>query len=73
MMFLSGTFFPVSQFSPPLQAFAHVLPLYYVIDGLEGIMLFNNVGRALVDLGVVAVLAAVIFIAAIVAFRWRAE
>jgi ABC-2 type transport system permease protein len=73
MMFLSGTFFPVSSFQPPLQAFAHVLPLYYVIDGLEAIMLYGNLARALLDLGVVAVLAGLIFLAAIVAFRWREE
>ncbi|HLY77621.1 MAG TPA: ABC transporter permease, partial [Thermoplasmata archaeon] len=34
MMFLSGTFFPVSGFPPYLQTVAHALPLYYVIDGL---------------------------------------
>ncbi|MGI0053761.1 MAG: ABC transporter permease [Thermoplasmata archaeon] len=73
MMFLSGTFFPVSSFSPPLQAVAHVLPLYYLIDGLEAVMLYGNSGRAAVDLAVVAALAAVIFVAAVLAFRWRAE
>lgn len=71
MMFLSGTFFPVSSFSPQLQAFAHVLPLYYVIDGLDAVMLYGNTGRAEFDLAVVAVIAIVIFIAAVLAFRWR--
>jgi ABC-2 type transport system permease protein len=71
MMFLSGTFFPVSLFSPPLQAFAHVLPLFYVIDGMNQVMLFGNFGGAIVDLAVVLVGSIVVFIAAIVAFRWR--
>ncbi len=71
MMFLSGTFFPVSSFSPPLQSFAHLLPRYYIIDGLEAVMLYGNTGRAVLDLAVVAVIAVVIFLAAIVAFRWR--
>jgi ABC-2 type transport system permease protein len=73
MMFLSGTFFPVSNFPPYLQAFAHILPLYYVIDGLEAVMLFGNSGRALLDLLIVAVIAAVVFVAAVRAFRWRGE
>jgi ABC-2 type transport system permease protein len=73
MMFLSGTFFPVQDFSPQLQAFAHALPLYYVIDGMEGVMLYGNVGRALGDALVVLVLGVVIFVGAVIAFKWRAD
>jgi ABC-2 type transport system permease protein len=73
MMFLSGTFFPVSNFSPPLKAIAHVLPLYYVIDGMNAVMLYGNTDRALTDALVVLVLALVVFVAAVVAFRWRGE
>ena len=71
MMFLAGTFFPVSQFSPPLQAVAHVFPLYYVIDGMNQVLLFNNVTRALTDLGIVLAMAIAVFVAAILAFRFR--
>jgi ABC-2 type transport system permease protein len=71
MMFLSGTFFPVSSFPPYLQAFAHILPLYYVIDGIEGVMLYANYARAFSDLLIVLVIAVVIFLAAVRAFRWR--
>lgn len=73
MMFLSGTFFPVSLFPPYLQTFAHVLPLYYVVDGLNQTMIFGNTGGALIDLAVVAVLAVVLFVAATRAFRWQEE
>ncbi len=73
MMFLAGTFFPVSSFPPFLQTIAHLLPLYYVIDGLSAVMLFGNNVRALVDLVVVLVIAIVIFIGAVLAFRWREE
>ncbi|EQD47057.1 membrane protein containing ABC-2 type transporter domain protein, partial [mine drainage metagenome] len=45
MMFLAGTFFPVSSFSPGLQLVAKVLPLYYVIDGMNQVLLFNNIPR----------------------------
>lgn len=73
MMFLSGTFFPVSGFPTGLQQVAHVLPLYYVIDGMNQVLLFHNSSRALFDIGVIAVGGAIIFIAAIVAFKWRDE
>ena len=73
MMFLSGTFFPVSSFPPALQAVAHVLPLYYVIDGMNQVMLFSNTGLALVDLVVVLATGAVIFALAVHFFKWRDE
>lgn len=73
MMFLAGTFFPVSSFSPGLQLVAKVLPLYYVIDGMNQVLLFNNIGRALGDLAVVLVGAVIVFILAISFFKWRDE
>jgi ABC-2 type transport system permease protein len=71
MMFLSGTFFPVSSFPAYLQSVAHVLPLYYVIEGLNDGILFNNSAGALQDLIIVVVVAAGLFIAAISVFSWR--
>jgi ABC-2 type transport system permease protein len=71
MMFLSGTFFPVSSFPAYLQNVAHVLPLYYVIEGLNDGILFNNGAGALEDLIIVAVIAAVLFVAAASVFSWR--
>ncbi|MGA7923532.1 MAG: ABC transporter permease [Thermoplasmata archaeon] len=73
MMFLSGTFFPVADFSPGLQDVAHVLPLYYVIDGLNSTMLFGNTTRALTDALIVLVIAVVLFVLAVRAFSWREE
>jgi ABC-2 type transport system permease protein len=73
MMFLSGTFFPVADFPPFLQTFARVLPLYYVIDGMNQVMLFGNVARALFDFAVIGILAVIVFVAAIVVFQWRGE
>ena len=71
MMFLSGTFFPVSEFGSTLQTIAKVLPLYYVIDGLNSVMLFNNPARALTDALIVAGLSVVVFGLALLAFKWR--
>jgi ABC-2 type transport system permease protein len=73
MMFLSGTFFQVSSFPPGLQTFAHILPLYYVIDGMNQVMLFSNTTRALTDLVVVLATAVVFFVLAIRFFKWRDE
>jgi ABC-2 type transport system permease protein len=73
MMFLAGTFFPVSSMPMYLQGVAHVLPLYYLIDGLTNVMIYNNYGPALVDLGVMAVISVVTFALAVRFFRWRED
>jgi ABC-2 type transport system permease protein len=71
MMFLSGTFFPVSQFPSWLQWVAKVLPLYYVIDGMNATMLFDNPSRALFDALVILVLAVIFALVAIRVFSWK--
>ncbi len=71
MMFLSGTFFPVSSMPGYLQNVAHVLPLYYIIDGLNSVMVYNNPGKALTDFVIVAVIAAIVFALAVRLFKWR--
>ncbi|MGD1100389.1 MAG: ABC transporter permease [Thermoplasmata archaeon] len=73
MMFLSGTFFTVSSMPMGLQEFAHILPLYYVIDGMNQVMLFSNTSRALFDLLVVLIGSVVVFLLAIRLFKWRDE
>jgi ABC-2 type transport system permease protein len=71
MMFLSGTFFPVSLFPQYLQTVAHALPLYYVIDGLNASMVFDNSAAVLRDFLVIGVLAVVFAVAATRVFSWR--
>ncbi len=73
MMFLSGTFFPVSSFPSGLQEFARILPLYYVIDGMNQVMLFSNTARAFTDVVVVLAIALVFFVLSIRLFKWRDE
>lgn len=73
MMFLAGTFFPVSDFGPALQAFAKILPLYYVIDGMNQVMLYQNLTRAAGDFIVVLGIALVFFAGAIHLFKWKGE
>jgi ABC-2 type transport system permease protein len=71
MMFLAGTFFPVSSFSPALQVVAHILPLYYVIEGMNAAMIFGNPAQALLNALIVGIIAVVFFVFAIRAFSWR--
>lgn len=73
MMFLSGTFFPVSQMPAYLQNIAHVLPLFYVIDGLNQVMVYNNFGPMLVDVLVLLVASAIVFTLAVSLFKWRED
>jgi ABC-2 type transport system permease protein len=73
MMFLSGTFFPISIMPQWLQTLAHVLPLFYVIEGLNNVMVYQNISAAMVDMAVVAVITLVAFIAAVRLFKWRED
>lgn len=73
MMFLSGTFFPISSMPQYLQTFAHVLPLFYLIAGLNNVMLYANYSAALVDIGVLVVLSAIVFALAVRFFKWRED
>lgn len=73
MMFLSGTFFPISIMPQYLQSIAHVLPLFYIIDGLNNVMVYSNVAAALIDIAVVTAITVVIFAAAVKLFRWRED
>ena len=73
MMFLSGTFFPLSTMPQYLQNFAHVLPLFYVVEGLNNVMVYGNYTAALVDLGVLTIITVVFFVAAAKLFKWRED
>jgi len=73
MMFLAGTFFQISIMPLWLQAFAHVLPLYYVIDGLNSVTIYANYSSALLDIIVSMVVAAVIFVLSMIKFSWKEE
>ena len=73
MMFLSGTFFQVSIMPSYLQTIAHILPLFYVIQGLNNVMIYENVGAALVDIAVLVVTSLVIFALAVRFFKWRED
>jgi ABC-2 type transport system permease protein len=71
MMFLSGTFFPISLMPSYLQSFAHVLPLFYVVEGLNNVMVYGNTAAALVDLAIISAITLVVFVLAVKLFKWR--
>ncbi len=73
MMFLSGTFFPIAIMPQYLQSIAHVLPLFYIIEGLNAVMVYSNYLQGLIDLIVVAAITAIIFLAAARLFKWRED
>jgi len=73
MMFLSGTFFPISLMPAYLRYVAHALPLFYIIDGLNGVMIYGNYAQAAIDLVVVAIITIVVFVAAARLFKWRED
>jgi ABC-2 type transport system permease protein len=73
MMFLAGTFFPISTMPEYLQNIAHVLPLFYIVEGLNNVMVYGNLNGALIDIGIVAAITAVILVAAVKLFKWRED
>jgi ABC-2 type transport system permease protein len=73
MMFLSGTFFPISIMPQYLQTIAHVLPLFYIIEGLNNAMVYGNVSGTIIDIAVLGVITLVIFVLAVKLFKWRED
>ncbi|MEM3670892.1 MAG: ABC transporter permease [Thermoprotei archaeon] len=73
MMFLSGTFFPLSIMPTYLQDLAHVFPLFYVVQELNDVMVYNNPTQAVQDLVVLLALSVVLFVAAVRLFKWRED
>ncbi len=71
MMFLSGTFFPISIMPAWLQGVAHFLPLYYVIDGLNAVMVYTNYTAAIVDMAIAFTISIAFFILAMLTFSWK--
>ena len=71
MMFLSGSFFPISSFPGFLQAVAAVMPLTYFNNGLRDTMVYGNSVSTFANLGVILVLGAVFFVLASKLMSWK--
>jgi len=73
MMFLAGTFFPITSMPQYLQTVAHILPLFYVTEGLNNVMVYGNISGAIIDIAVLGILTLVIFVLAVKLFKWRED
>jgi ABC-2 type transport system permease protein len=71
MMFLSGSFFPLEMMPDFLKAFAKVLPLYYVNEGLRYGMVFQDDMQTWPYAAVIAVFAMVVFVIGIFITDWK--
>ena len=73
MMFLAGTFFPISSMPQYVQTFAHILPLFYVTEGLNNAMVYGNISGTIIDIAVLGIITLVIFVLAVKLFKWRED
>ncbi len=72
MSFLSGSFFPLDATPAWLQALAHVLPLWWLNEGMLDVMVRGeSAAAALVPMGVLAAFAVVVTALAAKLFRWE--
>jgi ABC-2 type transport system permease protein len=71
MMFLSGSFFPISSFPGFLQAVAVVMPLTYFNNGLRDTMVYGNSMSTLANVGVLLILGAIFFVLASKLMSWK--
>ncbi len=72
MMFLSGTFIPVSAMPGFVQQIAKVLPLYYMANGLRDTTVRGlSISHVAGDIGVLLLISAVLAVVALRTFRWE--
>ena len=72
MFFLGGVFIPIDRLPEAVQILAYMMPLTYFSDALREVMIRGaGFAEIAVDLGVLAVFAAVVFALAVKLFRWE--
>lgn len=69
LFFASNALYPIQMMPPALQYFASVNPLSYVVDAVRGLMISGNLSSLLMDVAVIAIFDAVMFILAAISFR----
>jgi ABC-2 type transport system permease protein len=73
MLFLSGSFFPLSQMPQFLQAIAQVLPLTYVNEGLRAAMIFGQYQQAILNTVLIAVLGLLFIVVGSWITKWEED
>lgn len=71
MMFLSGSFFPVSMMPGFLQVVAKGIPMTYLTDALRDTMLFHNTAGTLLNMAAVLGIGAAFFVAGSRVMSWK--
>jgi len=71
MMFLSGTFWQLEGMPSYMQVIAKALPLTYLSDGLRDTLVYGNLDKALFNLAVVSVVAAILFVLGARVMSWK--
>ena len=70
MLFLSGTFFPLETMPTFIQAFARILPLTYLNNGLREIMVYGNYQAALWNCSIVFVIGIIAIAISMKVTKW---
>jgi ABC-2 type transport system permease protein len=73
MMFLSGTFFPLSTMPQFLQTIAQVLPLTYVSEGLRAAMIFGQTQQAILNTAIISALGLVSILVGSWITKWEED
>jgi ABC-2 type transport system permease protein len=73
MLFLTGAIFPVAFMPTYLQDIARILPQYYVVEGLNAVMIYSDYWLATKDIVVCSALTLIIFLAATGLCKWRED
>jgi len=71
MMFLGGSFWQIEVMPSYMQAIARAMPLTYLNEGLRASMVYQNLGGALMNLAVVAVLGVLFFVLGSRLMSWK--
>src|SRR4030042_1695130 len=71
MMFLSGTFFQISQMPQFLQTIARALPLTYVSEGLRAAMIFGQTQQAISNTALITVLGIASIVVGSLITKWE--
>ncbi|MGQ0797954.1 MAG: ABC transporter permease [Methanobacteriota archaeon] len=71
MMFLGGSFWQLEAMPDYLQAVARALPLTYLNDGLRDAMVFGNLDKAFLNLGVVVAVGVALFAVSARLMSWK--
>jgi len=73
MMFLSGTFFQLSQMPQFLQTIARVLPLTYVSEGLRAAMIFGQTQQAIINTALITALGIASIVVGSLITKWEED